>query len=104
MLSDRPSLKVSYAVAGSKVCSRRSTTSTPASAIPHRLQARSPRVGQAHAVGCPCQQFVIEQFAQASEVVAHRGLADPDARRRPCHAPFGQQRVEVNEQVQVDAT
>jgi hypothetical protein len=47
------------------------------------------------------QQFVLEEFAQACQHAAHRGLADVDARSGPRDVLFLQQRVERQQQVQV---
>jgi len=36
--------------------------------------------------------------------VTHRGLTNADAGRRAGDAPFREQRIEVNEEIQVDTT
>jgi hypothetical protein len=36
--------------------------------------------------------------------VTHRGLTNADASRGARHAPFRQQRTEMNEEIQVDTT
>ena len=69
---------------------------------PHRLDQRHRAGGEAHAVGPARQQFVAEQVPQAREVVAHRRLTNADARRSSRDAPLREQRIEMNEQVQVD--
>ena len=48
------------------------------------------------------QQRVAEQLAQPGERVAHPGLAQPEAARRPGDAALGEQRVERHEEVEVD--
>ena len=57
----------------------------------------------AHALRGAGQELVAEQRAQAGEVVAHRRLAEPDAGRGAGDAALGQQRVEGDEQVEVEA-
>jgi len=71
---------------------------------PHRLnQCRRAR-GQAQALRPSRQELVAEQVPQAREVVAHCRLTDADASRSARDATLREQRVEVNQQVQVDAT
>ncbi|KIU33658.1 hypothetical protein SR39_12220 [Methylobacterium radiotolerans] len=55
-----------------------------------------------HPVRRPGQELVVEQAAQAGEARTHRRLADPDARGGPRDAPLVEQRVEGDQQVQVD--
>ncbi|WP_281034106.1 MULTISPECIES: hypothetical protein [unclassified Mesorhizobium] len=38
------------------------------------------------------------------EALAHRRLAEPDTGRRPAHAPFTEQGVEGDKQVQIDGS
>ena len=71
---------------------------------PHRLEQRHRARGEAHALGAACEKFVTEQLAQPREVVTHRGLADADAAGGARHAPLAKQRIEMNEEIEVDTT
>jgi hypothetical protein len=68
----------------------------------NRLQQRSRAGRQAHTVGASRKRFVSEQFPQAREVMAHRGLPNTGAGSGPRDAPLPQQGIEINEQIQVD--
>ena len=50
----------------------------------------------------PRSLAVVEQVAQPGERAAHGGLAEADAQSRCGDAAFGHQRLEGNQQVQVD--
>jgi hypothetical protein len=69
-----------------------------------RLQQRHRVRSEAHAIGTPRQELVTEQFPQAREVMAHRGLANANPGRGPRDAALPQQRIEMNQQIQVDTT
>ena len=57
---------------------------------------------RSHPVRRPGQELVVEQAAQAGEARAHRRLADPDPRGGPRDAALVEQRVEGDQQIQVD--
>ena len=71
---------------------------------PHWLAQDYSTRRQTHAIGPTREKLVTEQLAQAGKVVAHRGLPNADAGRSLGHAPFGQQRIKMNQQIQVDTT
>jgi len=71
---------------------------------PHRVgQSEGPR-GRAHPLRSPGQELVVEQPAQAGEIVAHGRLAKADPHRGACNAPLQEQGVQGDEQVQIEAT
>ena len=70
---------------------------------PHRIDQGEGAGGGAHALRSPGQELVAEQCAQAGEVVAHGRLPEADAGRGARDAALREQRVEGDEQVQVDA-
>ena len=70
---------------------------------PHRVDQGEGARGRAHALRPSGQELVAEQRAQAGEVVAHGRLPEADAGRGARHAALREQRVEGDEQVQVDA-
>ena len=65
---------------------------------------RFPSGRGAHAFRPSGQEFVAEQGAQSGEVVTHGRLAEADPGCGTCDTVLGEQRVESDEQVQVDAT
>ena len=71
---------------------------------PQRLEQGHSARGKAHALGPPREEFVTKQFPQACEVVTHRGLTNADAGRRARDAPFREERIEMNEEIQVNTT
>lgn len=58
--------------------------------------------GVAHHASFAREDGIAEQLAQARERVAHRGLAEPDASPRRGHAALAQERVERDEQVEIE--
>jgi hypothetical protein len=60
--------------------------------------------GEAQAIGAARKKFVTEQVPQPRQIVAHRGLTNADACRGTRDAPLREQRIEMNEQIQVDTT
>jgi hypothetical protein len=54
------------------------------------------------AVGRADEELVLEEPAQPAERVAHRRLADADALRGASDAALGQERVEGDQQVEVE--
>ena len=70
----------------------------------HRIDERKrPRRGP-HAVGAARQELVAEQRPEPPEIVTHRRLAETDARRGARDAPLGEQRIEGDQQVEVEPT
>ena len=57
-----------------------------------------------HAFGAARQQLVAEQRPEPREIVAHGRLTEPDPGGRPRDAPLGEQRIERDQQVQVEPT
>jgi hypothetical protein len=104
MLSDNPNLNVRTAVAGLEGLVARHQRLDLRQHGPHRLKQRQRARGEAHAIGATGQKFVTEQFPQPRQVVTHRGLTNADAGRRARNAPVGEQRIEMNQEIEVDAT
>ena len=69
---------------------------------PHRIGKRERAGRRPHAFGAPGQQLVPEQRPEPREIVTHGRLAEPDAGSRARHAPLGEQRIEGDQQVQVE--
>ena len=69
----------------------------------HARRQRQGAVGGHHALARSHQQFVVEQHAQPCQGVAHGRLADVDAFGGTRHVALGQQGVERDQQVEVDA-
>jgi hypothetical protein len=70
----------------------------------HRLEQRHRPRREAHAIGPARENFVAKQVPEAREVMAHRGLANTDARSGSRNAPLPEQGIEINEQIQIDMT
>ena len=70
---------------------------------PHRIDQRECPGRWAHALRASGQELVAEQRAQAAEVVAHGRLAKADPGGGTRDTALGEQCVESDEQVQVDA-
>ena len=68
----------------------------------HRPKERQRARRWPHAVGPPRQQLIREGGAQPRQGMAHRRLADADPSGRAGHAPLRQQRVEGDEQVEIE--
>ena len=68
----------------------------------HRIGERKRARRRPHAFGAARQQLVAEQRAEPREIVAHRRLAEPDARRGARNAPLRQQRIERDQQIEVE--
>ena len=69
---------------------------------PHRVDQGECARRRAHALRASGQELVAEQRAQAGEVVAHGRLAEADPGGGTRDIALGEQRVESNEQVQVE--
>ena len=60
-------------------------------------------LGRDHPAAGGDQQLIVEQVAEAAELVAQRGLAQAEALGGPGHAAFDEQRIEGDQEVGVDA-
>ena len=60
--------------------------------------------GRPHALRAAHEQLVLQALAQPREGIAERRLGEADAARRARHVALGHQRVEDDEQVEVDAS
>ena len=68
----------------------------------HRIGERKRARGWPHAVGAARQQLIAEQRPQPREIVAHRRLTKPNTGRGAGDAALGQQRVERNQEIEVE--
>ena len=69
----------------------------------HRVDKRKRPWCGPHAVGAARQEFIAEESPEPPEIVAHRRLAKADARRGARDASLREQRVERDQQVEVES-
>ena len=70
--------------------------------LPHRLDERQAPRGELHVPSDPDQQLVIEVFPQLLQRSAHGGLGHEHPLRGPRHVLLVQQRIEGNQQIEVE--
>src|ERR1700692_3121378 len=94
-------LTVAFTVKGSNAAGSVKVREIAASA-PWTGPASSSARGRLHAAIAPDEQRVVEQAAQAVERLAHRRLAKPIALGRSGDVTLGHQRIEHDQQVEID--
>ena len=67
-----------------------------------RLDQRFAERGQGHAAAAGDEQLVVERVAQTRQHTAHRRLTEMDAAARVGDAPLREQRVEGDEQIEIE--
>ena len=71
---------------------------------PHRVGKRKRPGRGPHSVGAAGQELIAEQRPEPSETMAHGRLAESYALRGTRDAPLGQQRIERDQQIEVEPT
>jgi hypothetical protein len=68
----------------------------------HRLDQRLGERGEGHAASAGDEQLIVQCVAQARQHAAHRRLTEMDAAAGVGDAPLREQRVESDEQIQIE--